>query len=560
MSLESLANELLLDLFECLHSAELIRSFSNLNTRFDQLLHLHFQSNSLDFRSTSRQDFDFVCQGDLSFIVEHVTSIHLSDDDDTPELPTLFLAHALPSQQFPQLQSLTLHHVRSTRLIQQLLSRCPRLTRLALRHCNFDGDIDPIWRLTHLRSCYLNIPRVNDSRFPLPRASSPSLEHLTIDSDSFTMVEFIALVRCTPHLRSLNVRLEDRSHEKFTPLRCPLLKKLRLHFTGSLTVLGHLLDNLPNLLESTIEVNHLYIDGYVWERILPASLRQFRLLMSFDIDQAKNIEEEMHAILKSFRTPFWLDKRQWFVRCDSHFVHGHTRLYTLPYPSTEFYTRHGKLSSSTCRTTSNDHSYDRVRSLRWTRSLSSMQFVNLRNLELPFPFEDHFPKIVPRLDRLTTLELTSSADADETDQSLTDLRLLLDQATHLSSLTLDYLVLSRLALETLNNRFLRQLDLMTSDGHFYGSECLPLIQSLMNDRCQVLLMNLESRTIVPDLVETLTHLRALTFQCQDDEWDENRESTDMDDDLLPWLRSCLPSNCVVERDEIGMSIVRIWIR
>jgi hypothetical protein len=47
--LESLGNELLLDLFEFFDTIQLFRAFHGLNSRFDNLLFNHFQAYRLDF-------------------------------------------------------------------------------------------------------------------------------------------------------------------------------------------------------------------------------------------------------------------------------------------------------------------------------------------------------------------------------------------------------------------------------------------------------------------------------------------------------------------------------
>ncbi len=68
MSLESLANELLLDIFEYLPAVPLLRSFHGLNARFDKLIFTHFRTFRLDFRAASKRDVDIVCQVNLPLI------------------------------------------------------------------------------------------------------------------------------------------------------------------------------------------------------------------------------------------------------------------------------------------------------------------------------------------------------------------------------------------------------------------------------------------------------------------------------------------------------------
>ncbi len=49
MNIESLANELLLDLFEFIGVTDLLRAFHGLNCRFDHFLFIHFRAYCFDF-------------------------------------------------------------------------------------------------------------------------------------------------------------------------------------------------------------------------------------------------------------------------------------------------------------------------------------------------------------------------------------------------------------------------------------------------------------------------------------------------------------------------------
>jgi hypothetical protein len=101
---------------------------------------------------------------------------------------------------------------------------------------------------------------------------------------------------------------------------------------------------------------------------------------------------------------------------------------------------------------------------------------------------------------------------------------------------------------------------MANDGHFYGLECISLIQSFLGNQCEVLLINIENRSIVLDLIENMSNLRALTIQCQDDQWGDSNESLLNEDELIQWLKFRIPSNSLIIRDEREMSVIRLWIR
>jgi hypothetical protein len=567
MNFELLANELILDIFEYLNSIQLLRTFHGLNIRFNKLLYLHFQRFPLDFRSVSKHEFDIICQRILPLITDQITSIHLSNDDDTPDQPNLFFSYGFHFQQFINLQSLSLYHIRSTNLINQIILNCPHLIYLNISKCDFDEDteeakscINNIWNLTNLKYCYLN-----DFFTSLLTIISSSLEDLSIKNYFISFNCLISLFQCTPNLQNLSIRIRDISDNKPLSFLIPLLTKLTINFQGELNTLTNLLENLPNLSKLIIDIENIYIDGYQWEEIITNylhKLKVFRLLMYYQFDDEKIFNEKINELFESFQTKFWIDEHQWFIQYDQHTEYQSFHLYTLPYGFQTFINYSSDISKSTCPIDKNYNSSNYVNTLFLKNSLSRpvLQFPNIHHLELTFPFNDILWSIIPKFDHLISLEIISITHSDETDQSIIRLRQLFDQAIHLYSLTIDYLIISQLSSIPITNKSIHRLDLMANDGHFYDFECLVLIQSLLGDQCEVLLINLENRYIVLDLIEKMSKLRALTFQCQDDQWGDSNESFLIEDELVQWLKNRLPSNCLIVRDEREMSAIRLWIR
>jgi hypothetical protein len=85
MKLESLANELLLEIFEFFDGIHLFRTFHNLNSRFNTLLFVHFRKYDFDFRNVSTDDFDQLCQQYLPLIIDRITMLYLSNYIQTPD-------------------------------------------------------------------------------------------------------------------------------------------------------------------------------------------------------------------------------------------------------------------------------------------------------------------------------------------------------------------------------------------------------------------------------------------------------------------------------------------
>src|SRR5690348_10608894 len=124
---------------------------------------------------------------------------------------------------------------------------------------------------------------------------------------------------------------------------------------------------------------------------------------------------------------------------------------------------------------------------------------------------------MPKFDRLKSLEIESFGFSCPANQSITRLRLILDQAIHLYSLKIDYLTMLQLSSVQITNKSIRRLDLLANDGHFYGLECISLIQSLLGDQYEVLLIYVENSFIVLNLIDKLPNLRGLTFRSQEND-------------------------------------------
>ena len=165
MNFELLANELIISIFEYFNSIHLLHAFHNLNSRFNNLLHLHFQTHPLDFRAITKHDFDYICQEKLSSIINQITSFRLSDDFDTPDQPLLFYSYGFTFKKFINLKRLSLYYICSTELFNKVISNCRELTYLNISKSYFNDnrvDTDKIWSLQKLIYCYLDITFSNE--------------------------------------------------------------------------------------------------------------------------------------------------------------------------------------------------------------------------------------------------------------------------------------------------------------------------------------------------------------------------------------------------------------
>jgi len=165
--------------------------------------------------------------------------------------------------------------------------------------------------------------------------------------------------------------------------------------------------------------------------------------MKFKFSTETNKEEQMDELLHSFQTHFWLEERQWFVRCDANppeYISEFVILYTLPYNFGDFTYSNHCLSKSTCPNDEDYWSYDRVRTLGYEQGNKcilkestpySPSFHNIHHLVAPLPSSTNFLSCISSLNQSISLEVSLCNDT-----AYSQLENLLHRAPHLDSLSL----------------------------------------------------------------------------------------------------------------------------
>lgn len=102
----------------------------------------------------------------------------------------------------------------------------------------------------------------------------------------------------------------------------------------------------------------------------------------------------------------------------------------------------------------------------------------------------------------------------------------------------------------------RYLDLRgyNNSGHsqyYNDQQCSTLIRSPLGIQCEFLVIEVEKRTNIIDLVNKMTHLRTLNVRCHDKR---------NDNELMKWLQVRLPSTCSFAKDARFSNDIRLWIR
>ncbi len=578
MKLESLANELFLDLFEFVTTIDLLRAFRGLNNRFDTLLFTHFRGYHLDFESMSKHDFDEMCQEYFESIAGRTISLRLSNDDATPQQIEHFFSYGITLDKMTHLRALSVCYIRSVELAKRMAFEWQSLTNLIqlnISQCDvlFEKEddtlsfVNSIWSLPQLLYCNLDVNFQSADNFPVPTRTSSSLCNLSIRHVSLNLSDFVVLLACTARLRYLDVILDLGSDDVKFESDVSLISSLKVYFvTTEPQTIRNLLQNMFNLRRLTIEIDGVCITGYHWEEILGECLPRlqvFRLKMQFELGDVDQGEQQLDELLNSFRSRFWLEEHRWFVRCDWNLAETYNfiSVYTVPYPFGDFVLEYVLVSKSTCPQNVDHCSSRRVRRLHCGASfaedilLQQIRFPDLRHLSVGFPISDNFWAVIPKCDRLQTLNVSMCYGDDAQAQ----LQALLDRATNLHTLTIDLWLSIDTPLVQNTSVSIHRLDLQGYCRWFTEEQCAALIHSPLGVQCRVLAINVENCSSVLDFVDQMVNLRAFKVGCQDDNWD-NRSLSYQTDEFLIWLQRCLPSTCCITRDSLHLHNIRIWIR
>jgi len=146
MGLESLANELLFEIFDYMTVGQTLRSFQSLNSRFNQLIVVYL-------RVTRHHDLRFISlhhsniyQSQLSQMVNQIWSLTISNDDETPLQIELFRCDEFRFRHFINLQSLSLYHIHLTEIMDEIALEFDYLPHLIHTHTTEATRVASKWK------------------------------------------------------------------------------------------------------------------------------------------------------------------------------------------------------------------------------------------------------------------------------------------------------------------------------------------------------------------------------------------------------------------------------
>ncbi|CAF1166551.1 unnamed protein product [Adineta steineri] len=343
MNIESLANEILLDLFDYFDGIDLFHTFYRLNTRFNLLISKQYLLHWFTFCGIKKSQFDELCQQHIPRLTNRVYGLSCAEYDRTPGQIDLFFTYIPSFEQFSGLRSLSLQNITSSKTLIKVMQELPYLLNLmhltincysARKYViNFQWMNDTIWSLPKLRICSLHIFAMGSRNFCIPTKISSSLQSVKLASFELDINQIDQLMKNTPHLKHLSIytKISSAMNDDYNLSSLSTLINLDmlvLH-TFDLSKMVLFLKNLSDLRHLNIRFSNNMINGYEWEQIIRNylfKLKIFELDMHDDIPTNQNIEDYINQLLDSFQSSFWINEHQWFIH--SYIVDRTIRLFT----------------------------------------------------------------------------------------------------------------------------------------------------------------------------------------------------------------------------------------
>jgi hypothetical protein len=489
----------------------------------------------------------------------------------------------LTLEPFVNLQALSLHGITSIDDIEHLLtSPLIYLAHLTIDQCGNHEEhndrislIDRIWQLPRLTHCHINGQFLSYVSIIKLSNSSSSIRYLHMNGYCFSLEELIHMLNHTAMLRQLHVTIGNIGEEEISPIMTTSLKSFNIMLLSPPIVLHSILQCMTSLRSLSIQTKYFLWHGDKWQQLIAHHLPNitvFRLHMSeFNLNESiYNIDSFVDNLLETFRTPFWLSERQWFVRCEWRNEDisrmKNICLYTLPFwLDTSYVVSYQMKSKSTCHDQYEKYSFTLVHSVsllndeRCVESLFPYQFINVRSLKLSLPIDPYFRSILPNLTYLTSLSVSTNGCKLSTIQ----LETMINTAPYLYSLTVDEHTALQLGKLKLTTNSIRRVHCLASAGtfaaYFDTRECSTFIHSTLGHQCEVFFVKVAHRSNIIELVNGISHLRSLICRCKQDRYRSHWSSPRGNDELIEWLQDQVSSNCSISRDPWFFQQLRFWI-
>ncbi|CAF1382834.1 unnamed protein product [Rotaria sp. Silwood1] len=336
-SIQTLPVEILHRIFDSLDAQTILFSIRPVCRLFRAMVNT-YDRYFLDFKSISKSNFHLLCR---LINPQNVISLRLCDDAYTPNQIALFIS-LVRLRQFTRLHSITFFGIEEFQL-NMILKRINLnlLNSFSLNIREYDNRrrnttlsfLSSILTQSNLRNVELNIrnDRISSTLWP----ATSRIEYLIIDSD-ISFHSIFTILSCSPQLHTLILKqnsptLIENMKQKYS---FPQLISLTIeNLDVNIDQLESFVFLMPSLIYLKLIGQQYVFDGKRWEQFIQISLPNLNNF-EFFIDISNSIsqtQENLQLIIDSFRSPFWIEYKKWFVACQYTPSYPYTtQIYSIP--------------------------------------------------------------------------------------------------------------------------------------------------------------------------------------------------------------------------------------
>jgi hypothetical protein len=334
-SIETLPVELLHRIFDDLDAETILLSIRPVCRLFRSVVNT-YNRYVFNVKSISKLNLYILCR---LLKPQNVISLILSNDEQSSDRIHLFIS-LVRLRQFTRLRSLTLLNIDEGQLnfvlkrinINFLTSFAFNIRKFDFRRKKTTSNLltSIIAQSTlHILKFDIDTTRMAMISWPI----NCTIRYLTIDNGK-NMDNLYTILQCSPHLHTLIMPqslavINDLSSLCFRQITSLTIEKVDV----TIDKLESFLSLTPSLVYLKLIGSGKLLDGKRWEQFIEISLPQLDKF-EFGFKEGRlNIQtpEELELIIASFRTPFWIEHKRWFVTCEYEYDYLHTvSLYSLP--------------------------------------------------------------------------------------------------------------------------------------------------------------------------------------------------------------------------------------
>jgi hypothetical protein len=335
-SIETLPVELFHRIFDNLDAETILFSIRPVCRLFRSVVNT-YNRYVLDLKSISRSNFHIFCRlidpGD-------VISLTLSNDEPISDQVSLFLSLFRP-QEFTRLRSLTLLHIDEVQLnfmlqrinLNFLISFSFNIRKYDYRRRETTINLlSSIAAQSTFRKLEFDMKSYRMSKISWP-INSP-IQCLTINNN-INIDKLCTILQGSPHLHTLIMsEISERVINHLTSICFRQLTSLTIKMVFiSIDELEPFLLMTPSLVYLKLIDGKKMMDGKRWEQFIQINLpRLDKFEFAFSERRlTKQTPADLELIIASFRTPFWIEDKKWFVICEYTMPRSHNvYLYSIP--------------------------------------------------------------------------------------------------------------------------------------------------------------------------------------------------------------------------------------